>query len=70
MYRTSKSNKQKKLRKKIFFVDTLKVTDEKAGSGQHPDPDPLVRGMDLRIRIRTKISWIRNTDTFPLSKPK
>jgi hypothetical protein len=22
---------------------------------------PLVRGMDLRIRIRTKISWIRNT---------
>jgi hypothetical protein len=31
----------------------------------HPDPDPgpLVRGMDPRIRIRihTKISWIRNT---------
>ncbi len=26
---------------------------------QHPDP--LVRGMDPRIRIRTKISWIRNT---------
>jgi hypothetical protein len=30
------------------------------------DPDPLVRGMDPRIRIRihTKISWIRNTDFF------
>jgi hypothetical protein len=26
-------------------------------------PDPLVRGMDPRIRIRipTKMSWIRNT---------
>jgi hypothetical protein len=29
-----------------------------------PNPDPLVRGMDprIRIQIRTKISWIRNTD--------
>jgi hypothetical protein len=30
-----------------------------------PDPDPLVRGMDPRIRIQirihTKMSWIRNT---------
>ncbi len=26
-----------------------------------PYPDWLVRGMDPRIRIRTKISWIRNT---------
>ncbi len=25
------------------------------------DPDPFVRGMDTRIRIRTKMSWIRNT---------
>ncbi len=24
-------------------------------------PDPLVRGMDPRIRIRTKMSWIRST---------
>jgi hypothetical protein len=37
------------------------------GSDPHPDPDlnpdPLVRGMDPRIRIRlhTKMSWIRNT---------
>ncbi len=30
-----------------------------------PNPDPLVRGMDpriqIRIRIHTKMSWIRNT---------
>jgi hypothetical protein len=28
-----------------------------------PDPDPLVRGMDprTRIRIHPKMSWIRNT---------
>ncbi len=26
-----------------------------------PDPDPLVRGMDPRIRIHPKMSWIRNT---------
>jgi hypothetical protein len=29
-------------------------------AGPDPDQDPLVRGMDPRIRIRTKISWIRN----------
>jgi hypothetical protein len=32
---------------------------------RHPDPDPLVRGMDpriqIRIRIHTKMPWIRNT---------
>jgi hypothetical protein len=32
---------------------------------QHPDPSPdpdrLVEGMDTRIRIHTKMSWIRNT---------
>jgi hypothetical protein len=33
----------------------LQKTDEKQ------DPDPLVRCMVPRIRIRTKISWIRNT---------
>jgi hypothetical protein len=27
----------------------------------NPDPDPLVRGVDPRIRIHTKMSWIRNT---------
>ncbi len=28
---------------------------------QDPEFDPLVRGMDLRIQIHTKMSWIRNT---------
>jgi hypothetical protein len=33
--------------------------------GSDPDRDPLVRGMDPRIRIRihTKMSWIRNNAT-------
>ncbi len=26
------------------------------------DPDPLIRGMDPRIQIHTKMSWIRNTE--------
>ncbi len=29
---------------------------------EDPNPDPLVRGMDPRIRIHTKMSRIRNTD--------
>jgi hypothetical protein len=29
----------------------------------HPDPELLVRVMNPRIRIRTKISWIYNTGT-------
>ncbi len=51
-----------------FFVGILKVYDEKSririqDPDPNPDPDPLVRGMDPRIRIRihTKMSWIRNT---------
>jgi hypothetical protein len=47
---------------KIVFVVILKVNDEK-GRIRIQDPDPLVRGMDPRIRIRinSKMSWIRNT---------
>ncbi len=47
-----KSNKQK------LFVGVLKVNDKK-----EQDPDPLVRGMDPRIRIwiHTKMSRVRNT---------
>ncbi len=49
-----KRNKLKKLEKKLVYYWHL-----------DPDPDPLVRGMDPRIRIRTKMSWIRirNTDS-------
>ena len=37
----------------------MKVNDDSRIRIQ--DPDPLVRGMDPRIRIRPKMSWIRNT---------
>ncbi len=48
--------------KNWFFVGILKVHDENSRVWiQDPDPDPLVRGMDPRIRIHPKISWIRNT---------
>ncbi len=40
----------------------LHRADEIADQDRHPDPDSIVRGMGPRIRIRTKISWIRNTD--------
>ena len=45
-----------------FFAGILKVNDENRRIRiQDPDPDPLVRGMDPRIRIHPKMSWIRNT---------
>ena len=50
--------------KNLFFAGILKVNDENSRIRiQDPDPDPLVRGMDPRIRIRIhpKMSWIRNT---------
>jgi hypothetical protein len=44
----------------------MKVNDENSRiriQDPDPNPDPLVRGMDprIRIQIRPKISWIRNT---------
>jgi hypothetical protein len=40
----------------------LKDTDENSRIRiQDPDPDPLVRGMNPRIRIHPKMSWIHNT---------
>ncbi len=52
--------------KNQFFAGMLKVNDENGRLWiQDPDPvpDPLVRSMDPRIRIRIhpKMSWIRNT---------
>jgi hypothetical protein len=39
--------------KNLFFAGILKVNDENSRIWiQDPDPDPLVRGMDPRIRIR------------------
>jgi hypothetical protein len=54
---------QKKMfKQKLFFIGILKVNDEKSRI-RIQDPDPLVRDMDPRIRIRihSKMSWIRNT---------
>ncbi len=50
----SKSNKTKKL--EIFFCWHL----ENHGRREQ-DPDPKIRGTDPRIRIRPKMSLIRNT---------
>jgi hypothetical protein len=44
----------------------LKVNDENSRI-RIQDPDPLVRGMDPRIRIHPKMSWIRNTATHLVS---
>jgi hypothetical protein len=46
-----KSKKQKNFFLNYFFVGIMKVNDEKSRI-RIPDPDPLVRGMDPRIRIR------------------
>jgi hypothetical protein len=53
MYLQKAGNKQ---------ATVLKVTDEKSRI-RSPEPDPLVRGKDPRIRIRisTKMSRIHNT---------
>jgi len=37
----------------------MKVNDENSRIR-----DPLVRGMDPRIRIHNKLSWIRNTEKY------
>jgi hypothetical protein len=47
-------------KQKLFFVGILKVNDEKSRI-RIQDPDQLVRGMDSRIRIHSKMLWIRNT---------
>jgi hypothetical protein len=46
--------------KKFVFAGILKVNDE---NSRIRIQDPLVRGMDPRIRIRihSKMLWIRNT---------
>ncbi len=51
--------------KKLVFCWILKVNDENSRIRiQHPDPDPdpFVRGIDPRIRIHPKMSWIHSTD--------
>ena len=69
----SNSNKQKKcLNKNCFLLASWRSMTKKAGSGSisqrhgFADPDPLVRGMDPRIRIHSKMSWLRNTEIIYL----
>ena len=50
---------QKVISKKINFCWHLEDHWRKE---QDPEPDPLVKSTDPRIRIRTKMSRIRNTD--------
>ncbi len=42
-------------------LERMEILIRKFLSLLDPDPDPLVRGMDPRIRIHTKMWWIRNT---------
>ncbi len=47
---------------KFFSVAIFKVTEGNTRiRSEESDPDPLVRGTDPRIQIRTKMSRIRNT---------
>jgi hypothetical protein len=63
MYCTSlsESNKQKNFLKILFFVGVLNQCRIRIRY-------TFVRGMDPRIRIRTKMSWIRNTGLHGLYK--
>jgi hypothetical protein len=62
----SKTNRQKNLVKTFLYVGFFKVNDENSRI-RIQDPDPVVRGLDPRIRIRIRIhikmSWIRNTSS-------
>ncbi len=52
---------KKKIWKKNYFLASLKSLKKGVDPELDPDPDPLVRDMDLGIRIRTKMSQIPNT---------
>ncbi len=58
--------------KNLFFAGILKINDENTRiriQDLDPDPGPLVKGMDPRIRIHAKMSSIRNTDINVLLVP-
>jgi hypothetical protein len=60
MYLQKVISRKNCVKKNWFFVGILKVSDENSRI-RIQDLDPLVRGMDPRIRIHLKMSWIRNT---------
>ncbi len=53
--------RQKVISKKLFCKLVYCRFEGQLGKKQDPGPDPLVRDMDPRIRIHTKMSRIRNT---------
>jgi hypothetical protein len=53
------ASKTKKKKLKHFFGCHLEGHWRKF-QDPAPDPNPLVKGTDPQIRIRTKMSWIRN----------
>ncbi len=49
----------------LFFAGILKVNDENSRI-RIQDPDPLVRGMDPRMRIRIHTKMSSGTDPDPV----
>ncbi len=65
----SKSIKQNNFFLIRFLLVSWRSMTKLAGSGSESNPDPLVRGIldpRIRIRIHTKMSWIRNTGSCVL----
>jgi hypothetical protein len=60
MYLQKVISKKTLEQKTYFFVGILSATDE--NTGNKSGADPLVSGTDPRIRIRTTMSRIHNTD--------
>jgi len=68
---SSSKNSKKKLDFYCFETSVWLFIFEECVPDPHPDPDPLVRGTDprIRMRIRTKMSRILNTGPLiPLYK--
>ncbi len=61
MYRQKVTSKKNCVKKLVFCWHLEGQWQNSRMRIQDPDPDPLVRGIDPRIRIHTKMSWIRNT---------
>jgi hypothetical protein len=65
----SQRNKHKNSeRKKIFYwhLDVHWRKGQDPEPDRHPDPEPLIKDTDPRIRIRTKVSRFRNTDLLTI----
>jgi hypothetical protein len=61
------SYKKKNMKKNIFSLHSYNQWRKESDPELDPDQDPLVRGTDPGIRIRTKMSRIPNTDWWDCS---